>query len=146
MFSKASQNLTKADIYSLEKSIGYALPIDFVNQYLSSNGGVSDKNYFYFEKHDEYLEVSLFIPIAYPSDKLGNLTIEKSYGHLTRAGIPKKYLPFATDWGGNYFSIDLETNDVVLLLMDLGEFTERSVQHLTMGFSHFLDELKEEGE
>ncbi len=73
------------------------------------------------------------------------MTIERSYSNLTSKGIPKNYLPFVLDWGGNYFSIDLETNNIVLLLMDLGPFTDDAVKYLTRGFNNFIDNL-EEGE
>lgn len=98
------------------------------------------------EEDEGFVEVSFFIPINYPSDELGNLDVLNSYLKLTDKGIPKRYLPFAVDWGGNYFAIDLETNEVVLLLMDLGEFTDSSVKHLSSSFLNFINELEEEGD
>ena len=146
MFSKSSNLLTQADIKSLEEIVGYSLPTDFINQYLHFNGGVADKTYFYVEDDDGYVEVSFFIPIKYPSTDLGNIDIATSYSHLVSKRIPNKYLPFAVDWGGNLFSIDLETNKIVLLLMDLGDFTEESIKYLTKGFLNFMKALEEEGD
>lgn len=135
-----------ADITGLEETLGTRLPADFADLYLHANGGVADKSYYYVEEDEGFVEVSFFIPINYPSDELGNLDVFKSYLKLTDKGIPKRYLPFAVDWGGNYFAIDLETNEVVLLLMDLGEFTDSSVKHLSSCFLNFINELEEEGD
>ena len=146
MFTKSSKPLTLADITDLEETLGTRLPADFTNLYLHANGGVADKSYYYVEEDEGFVEVSFFIPINYPSDELGNLDVLNSYLKLTDKGIPKRYLPFAVDWGGNYFAIDLETNEVVLLLMDLGEFTDSSVKHLSSCFLNFINELEEEGD
>lgn len=146
MFSKSSKPLTQADIDSFEEILGYSLPIDFKNQYLNSNGGVADKNYFYVEADEGYVEVSFFIPIKYPSNDLSNMDIATSYSNLVSKGFPKNYLPFAVDWGGNYFSLDLVTNDIVLFLMDLGGFADNSIKYLSKGFLNFINDLEEEGE
>lgn len=135
-----------ADITGLEETLGTRLPADFTDLYLHANGGIADKSYFYVEEDEGFVEVSFFIPINYPSDELGNLDVLNSYLKLTDKGIPKRYLSFAVDWGGNYFAIDLETNEVVLLLMDLGEFTDSSVKHLSSCFLNFINELEEEGD
>lgn len=146
MFSKSSKTLTQADINFFEEILGYSLPIDFKNQYLSSNGGVPDKTYFYVEADEGYVEVSFFIPIKYPSNDLGNMDIATSYKNLVSKGFPKNYLPFAVDWGGNYFSIDLATNNIILFLMDLGEFSDSAIKYLSKGFLNFIDDLEEEEE
>ena len=125
MFTKSSKPLTLADITGLEETLGTRLPADFADLYLHANGGIADKSYFYVEEDEGFVEVSL---------------------KLTDKGIPKRYLSFAVDWGGNYFAIDLETNEVVLLLMDLGEFTDSSVKHLSSCFLNFINELEEEGD
>lgn len=145
MFTKSSHSITMSDIEFLEHSIEQGLPNDFISHYLKNNGGVPNKTYFYVEKDDGYVEVSFFLPIRFDTTELSNMTIERSYSNLTSKGIPKNYLPFALDWGGNYFSIDLETNNIVLLLMDLGLFTDDAVKYLTRGFNNFIDNL-EEGE
>lgn len=146
MISNSSKQLTSEDIISMENDIGYSLPTEFINKYLKFNGGVPDNAYFYVEKDEDFVEISFFIPIKYPSEKLGELEVSKSYHKLNTIGVPKNYLPFAVDWGGNYFSIDLSNSDIVLLLMDLGEFSDESVKYLTTGFENFIDSLEEEGE
>ncbi|WP_404811834.1 SMI1/KNR4 family protein [Capnocytophaga canimorsus] len=130
------------DIELLEKKISKKLPIDFVNQYLLSNGGIPSKTYFYVENDDDYVEISFFIPIKYPSDKLANMIVEESYNKLVQIGMPNYYIPFALDWGGNYFSIDTTNNNVILLLTDLGEFSEKSIKYLSQDFKGFIDNLE----
>ncbi|TXI13129.1 MAG: SMI1/KNR4 family protein [Pedobacter sp.] len=146
MFSKKSQSITQADIDSLEQLIGYKLPIDFISHYLSSNGGISDKSFFYVERDYGYVEIKLFLPIKYPNDSFGDIRIEESYNKLVSIGVPQNYVPFAIDHGGNYFSLDINTNDIVMIYMDLGEVTEEAIRYLTTGFSSFIDNLEEEGE
>lgn len=144
MFSKSSKSLTHKDILDLSDRIGYNLPNDFIEHYEKNNGGVAEDSGFYVAEEDTFVEVSFFLPIKYVNSDLSNMLIESSYENLVAKGVQKKYLPFAIDWGGNYFSINLETNDVVLLLMDLGEFNEEdAVKYLTTGFLNFIDNLEE---
>ncbi len=145
MFSKQSQTITQTEINYLEELIGCTLPKDFTSHYLSSNGGISDKNYFYVERDFGFVEINFFLPLKYPIDSFGDMRIEKSYNKLVDIGVPQ-YLPFAIDFGGNYFALDLTTNDIVMLYMDLGEVTEDAVKYLTTGFSNFIDSLEEEGD
>ena len=60
---------------------------------------------------------------------------------LTSVNVPSHYLPFAVDWGGNYFAIDLQSGNIVLLFMDLGEFTEDCVEYLAESYSEFVENL-----
>ncbi|RIY35307.1 SMI1/KNR4 family protein [Capnocytophaga canis] len=145
MFLKSSKPISQMDIELLEKKISKKLPIDFVNQYLLSNGGIPSKTYFYVENDDDYVEISFFIPIKYPSDKLANMIVEESYNKLVQIGMPNYYIPFALDWGGNYFSIDTTNNNIILLLTDLGEFSEKSIKYLSQDFKDFIDNLETDG-
>lgn len=145
IFLKSSKPISQMDIELLEKKISKKLPIDFVNQYLLSNGGIPSKTYFYVENDDDYVEISFFIPIKYPSDKLANMIVEESYNKLVQIGMPNYYIPFALDWGGNYFSIDTTNNNIILLLTDLGEFSEKSIKYLSQDFKDFIDNLETDG-
>lgn len=146
MISKSSSKLAKSNITSLEKFVGYCVPTDLSDFYLFSNGGVPDKSHFYIEKDDDFVEISLFIPILYTNDDLGGMSVELSYKYLTKIGIPHKYLPFGVDWGGNYFSLDLETGNIVLLLMDLGDFSDKCIKYIAHNFSSFINNLQEHEE
>ncbi len=82
MFSKKSLDITKEDIRHLERVVGCSLPADFINHYLSGNGGVSEKNYFYVEDNDGYVEISFFLPILPESNNLEDMSIGTTYKDL----------------------------------------------------------------
>lgn len=54
-------------------------------------------------------------------------------------------LPFAMDWGGNLFCMNVETEDIYIIYLDLGEVNESngSIRFLINGFSNFLNNLEE---
>lgn len=143
-FLRSSISLVQADIVSVEETIGYNLPVDFKKQYLNSNGGIASKNYFYVEADEGCVEISFFIPIKYPSERLGNMEIITTWNNLVAKGLIKNYLPFAVDWGGNYFALDLISGNIVLLLMDMGELTDSTIKYLANDFLHFVDNLEED--
>ncbi|WP_289630235.1 SMI1/KNR4 family protein [Bacteroides sp.] len=144
MCIRTAKKITQTNIEALEKTIKNKLPFEFKNFYLNSNGGVPIKKYFYIEKDDNFVEISFFIPIFYTTSDLGELNIESTYQELIKKNIPNIYLPFAVDWGGNYFALNLETGNVILLLMDLGDFTNKCIKYLSSSFSSFLEKLQNE--
>ena len=144
MFIKTAQAIVQEDIANLERITGHKLPKEFASQYLTFNGGVPDKALFCdAEDEEDGYEISFYLPVKYYSDDLGEMKIEKSYAKLTSVNVPLHYLPFAVDWGGNYFAIHLKTEEVVLLLMDLGEFTEDCIEYLAPNYSEFVENLIE---
>ena len=109
---------------------------------ITFNGGIPDKSLFCdTEDEEEGYEISFYLPIKHYSDDLGEMKIEKSYAKLTSVNVPSHYLPFAVDWGGNYFAIDLQSGNIVLLFMDLGEFTEDCIEYLAESYSEFVENL-----
>lgn len=143
VITNSSSRLTKDNIVSLEKLVEYCVPTDFEDFYLLSNGGIADKTYFYIDKDDDFVEISQFIPISYVNDILGGMSIESSYKKLIEIGFPENFLPFGVDWGGNYFSLDLENGNIVLLLMDLGNFNDKCIKYIAPCFSDFINNLQE---
>ena len=146
LIEKSLLNISNDNIVSLENLVGYSIPQDFVNFYLLSNGGIANNPYFYIEYEDNYVEISLFLPIYYTDEKLGGINIETSYKHLIQSGFPNKFLPFGIDWGGNFFALDLETGKIVLLLMDLGPFTDNCVKYIASCFSDYINNLVKSGD
>lgn len=57
--------------------------------------------------------------------------------------IPEKYLPFANDSGGNVFCINLDSKEIVLVYLDLGEVTNRCIKFLANSFTEFINNLEE---
>lgn len=124
----------------MEATLGFALPQQFKAFYLRHDGGVPSRAYVFAEAIEDFIEINIFSSLWH---KLPNReTIEEDYQDLTsRKVLPACYLPFATDWGGNLFCLQLATQQVVFILMDLGEFTEDCVSPLTLSFDAFLDSL-----
>ena len=65
MFEEVGKALTRADIAEIEVNLGLAFPEDFVEHYLSYNGGRPTKPFFYSEEEDIETEVQVFLPLKY---------------------------------------------------------------------------------
>ncbi|MFP3917107.1 SMI1/KNR4 family protein [Lysinibacillus telephonicus] len=140
MFIECSNQLTISDLNDVETKLGFNLPQQLKKHYLKYNGGVPVKPCYYAQDIDVETEIAEFSPIKY---KNGSGLLEERYlDFINRDALPKKYLPFANDWGGNLFCIDLEDESVVLIWMDLGEVTERSVNFLSNSFDNFINNLE----
>ena len=140
----SSKKLSKEDIIEFQKNLTVNLPEYFYDFYNANNGGVVSKNSFYINVEDSYVEVSFFIPIKYKLDKLGDVIIETSYQTLINKNVLIPiYVPFAVDWGGNYFCINTNNDSVVLVLADLGVFAEKNIKFLSNNFYDFINHLEE---
>ncbi|MGI4736998.1 MAG: SMI1/KNR4 family protein [Janthinobacterium lividum] len=143
--SHSAQQLTLNDIAQAEAIMGIELPPQFKEFYLRHNGGVPSKAYVFDDNIEDFIETSVFSSLRYklPDSE----TLEEDYQNLTgRDVLPALYLPFANDWGGNLFCLNLSTQQVVFILMDMGEFTEDCVSIIALSFDTFLDSLVSEAE
>lgn len=149
MFNKCAKKITIKDIQQVENLIHLSFPKDFTEHYLKYNGGIPSKAYFYMEPYDTFAEISSFKSIKF-KDELGDPRIEDTYQNLSikKNIIPKNMLPFAIDWGGNLFCINVDTEDIYIIYLDLGEVNEinGSIRFLINGFNHFLNSLEENGD
>ncbi len=110
------QELSNADLDSLEVLLGGKVPLEFRRLYLASNGGYIDDS-----QEGNALLLAGFVPIKY-----GRIPMELAYKELTR-DFPqmKGRVPFAFDEGGNYFLLTLaegEQGEVGLWIMDTEEY------------------------
>lgn len=113
-FSGSSSAITAADLDHLESAIGKALPPPFRNHYLKYNGGTPERTYWQDEDFEEPIEVSVFKPISE-----GESTVLSTYQlMLKKKVIPAHLLPFANDWGGNFFCLNLDTGAVSYFTTD----------------------------
>jgi cell wall assembly regulator SMI1 len=145
--TNSSKKLSKEDIEEFKNKVNINLPKEFYSFYEQHNGGIPEKNSFYIENEDSYVEISFFMPIKNKIEKLGNVSIENSYHLLIdRNVLLPNYLPFAVDWGGNYFCINHEDDSIVLVFADMGVFAKKNVRLLTYGFNVFLNHLHEKEE
>jgi len=145
MFSGVSKKITLSNVQEIEAKLSIKLPEQLVKHYLRFNGGVPEKTFFYSEISDIETNVKLFVPLQYVNEEYTSCTLEDTYLDFIQRGIiPVKYLPFAYDWGGNVFCVDLKLGYVVIIWMDIGEVTENSIKLLANDFREFLDNLGDE--
>lgn len=143
MFSMMSKKLTIEDIRKIEVQIGLKLPLQLVEHYLQYNGGVPDRTYFYSEEADIETNVQTFLPFRYVNE-IG-ITIEDRYvDYRNRKIMPEKLLPFASDAGGNKFCIDIETGQIYIVWLDLGEVTKDCIVFLAEDFNEFMNKLDDD--
>ncbi|ASE60799.1 SMI1/KNR4 family protein [Chryseobacterium indologenes] len=141
-FEKTSAKITIDDIQSFEKSLKIKLPEDFKEHYLKYNGGIPDNKCFYMQAFDTFVEISRFFSIKNVDEK--GQKIEDVYTNLAikQDILQPHYLPFAKDWGGNLFCINLKLNDIFILYLDMGVVEKGSIRFLTRGFENFIEMLE----
>lgn len=113
-FSGSNPAITAADVDHLESVIGKKLPAPFRNHYLKYNGGTPERTYWQADDFEEPVEVSVFKPIVG-----GESTVLSTYQlMLKKKVLPEHLLPFANDWGGNFFCLNLDTGAVSYFTTD----------------------------
>ncbi|KOP80179.1 hypothetical protein AMS59_01895 [Lysinibacillus sp. FJAT-14745] len=142
MFYKCSFQLTREDIEEVEMLLSFQLPQELKDHYLQYNGGLPKDPCFFEEQSGLETRVHVFLPMKYRNN-IG-YTLEEGYlDFKNRNIIPQKYLPFANDAGGNIFCIDLDSKQVVLIYLDLGEVTDGCIKFLANSFMEFINNLEE---
>jgi cell wall assembly regulator SMI1 len=143
MFSGTSKELLMEDIQEIESKLKLTLPEQLVKHYLEFNGGIPDKSDFYSEEADMETSISTFLPMMY--DDGINSTLEENYLYFQeREIVPENLMPFAIDWGGNQFCIDLENGQVFIVWLDLGEVNEDAIRFIANDFDEFINGLESE--
>lgn len=113
-FSDDEGAITPGDLDHLESAIGKQLPPPFRNHYLKYNGGIPERTYWLSEDFDEPLEVAAFKQLADSPSSL--LSTYRSM--LKKQVIPAHLLPFANDWGGNFFCLNLDSGSISYFTTD----------------------------
>jgi len=142
MFEKASKALTREDIAEIERSLGLAFPEDFAEHYLSYNGGIPTKPFFYSEEEDIETEIQVFLPFKYRFCDIPVGTAEEKYLLLKgKSPLMASYFPFANDYGANPICVNLEDGGVYIAYMDLGELEDRCFHRIAGSFREFVGAL-----
>jgi cell wall assembly regulator SMI1 len=145
MFEKMGKALTRADIGEIEVNLGLTFPEDFVGHYLSYNGGIPAKPFFYSEEEDIETEVQVFLPLKNQCCDIPIETAEKKYLLFKeKSPLMTSYFPFANDYGANPICINLEDGGVYIVYMDLGELEDRCFHCLAESFLDFVEGLSED--
>ena len=113
-FSNDEAAISPSDLDNLESVIGKKLPAPFRDHYLRYNGGVPERTYWLSEAFDEPLEVAAFKPLANASATL----LSNYQSMLQKQVIPAHLLPFANDWGGNFFCLNLDSGAISYFTTD----------------------------
>ncbi|TKI50954.1 SMI1/KNR4 family protein [Lysinibacillus mangiferihumi] len=142
MFYCCSSQLTQKDLEEVEILLNLQLPLELKEHYLQYNGGVPNNPCFFEENSGLETRVHVFLPLKF-NNNLG-YTLEKGFlDFKSKKIIPEKYLPFANDAGGNVFCINLDSKEIVLVYLDLGEVTNRCIKFLANSFTEFINNLEE---
>ena len=95
--------------------MGFIFPDEMKYLYLRCNGGFPERNCWEYEE-GEFHSIHGFIPIKYATGSRG--CIEDVYKKLVSKNLlPKTFMPFARDPGGNYFCTE-EKGKVYFYAMD----------------------------
>lgn len=141
-FGNKGKKLTENDIKEIEEMLQISIPRQLADHYLNCNGGTPEDNFLYSELSDIEISIQSFLPMKY-KDEIG-FTVESMYANfVNKKVIPAQYLPFAIDYGGNLFCMDLNTNEIVIIWMDQGEVTENEIHVLFPSFDEFLAALEQ---
>lgn len=144
MFKKMGKTLTRADIKAIEAKLGFAFPDDFVEHYLSYNGGIPTKSFFYSAEKDIETEIQVFLPLKYQCCDIHIKTAEEKYLLFKeKSPLMKSYFPFANDYGANPICVNLEDGKIYIVYMDLGELNDNCFHRIAENFSDFAESLSE---
>jgi cell wall assembly regulator SMI1 len=122
-FTQCEKRLTEADLETIEKMLGIRLPDDMKRHYLHFNGGKPERSLWVYPggEYDD-IEVRDFIPMRY-AKKFGDDPAFTAEGRAregwSETKLPARLFPFAFDWGGNYFCVDLEHATVNYFVRDV---------------------------
>ena len=125
--------------------LGIHFPQSFIDHYLTYNGGIPSKPFFYSEETDIETEIQLFLPLRYTFDNIDIKTIGEKYIFLKQKSLlMTDYLPFANDYGANQICINLDNGRIYIVYMDNGEIEQKSFKYLASDFSEFVRGLSAE--
>ncbi|SHL26266.1 SMI1/KNR4 family protein [Flavobacterium chilense] len=150
LFINTAKSIDENDIKEFEKQLDIILPDEIKKHYLKYNGGFPVKERFYMKDYDTYTSINGFMPIKYHFDNIDDWTMEEVYlnFNITKGILPKNFLAFASDYGGNKFCINIESKKIFLIYMDLGNPMENpnAIRKICSNFDKFIKNLEEEEE
>lgn len=152
-FTDCEKSLAPKDFSSIEQDLGIFLPSDLKGHYLKFNGGTPEKSVWRDPSGEwDENEVRDFFPFLYFQVKQDDpdFTINgRAKEEWAEGKLPKNLLPFAIDWGGNYFCLDLQSGGIFFFLRDVwSENLSReqnwaaNTRFVTDAFGKFVDGLE----
>lgn len=145
------KNILISDIQFVEKNLNYSFPEEFIDHYLSFNGGIPLRTWWKSNDDFEPIELASFKPFKYNklTDNKPLSLIDGCYHEMVKKNvIPQNLIPFGNDWGGNYFCLNKDDNSVVFYTTDsfrpdlsMSENHVLSQKKLASSFKEFIDGL-----
>lgn len=145
-FRDVSKKLTPVDLAVVESALKIVLPDPVKSHYLEYNGGAPERTCWELES-GEALCITDFLPMMYAFED--GRTMESVYlKGLKRNFLVKGLVPFANDWGGNYFCFDDEGR---VYFYSIDNWSDRrstednkraATKFLLPSFAEFIDRLK----
>jgi hypothetical protein len=148
-FEKCFPSLSGSEISLIENKFQISFTKELKEHYLFCNGG-RPKRKCWEENGWEPVCLKSFLPIipeGRSEDEFGlsnNLQAALTGLLLDGPHIPQEFIPFAEDWGGNYFCQDMDSGYVYFFSMDCGDDFERGKRYLTKTLTDFINNLVEE--
>lgn len=147
-FSECEARLTEEDLVEVERTFNVMIHAELRRHYLFCNGGTPEKTC-WTESGWEPTCLVFFLSIRprFSTDASfagGNSLQDTLTDLLDGPHIPPGLVPFAQDWGGNYFCIDGETGGIYFYAMDSGDDFEHGKRYLIDSLKAFIDRLVKE--
>jgi hypothetical protein len=144
-FSNVREKITAAEIAEAGTALGVVIPDEVVRHYVEHNGGTPARPCWQSDDFEPAC-ISQFLPIKHATT--GGLSVEKSYRNGVEKGfLPRGLVPFAVDWGGNYFCFD-EDGGVYFFAVDAWsddlsneDNQKEATRFLSRSFKTFVDTL-----
>jgi hypothetical protein len=120
--------------------LGFNLQVVVRDFYLSINGGSPEP--YVFEDQNIDTIVAEFLPLK--SERKGTVLV--SYKRLVceKKLVPRHFLPFAVDGGGDYFFVDCSTLDGQVYFYRSDSISSERLVNLNLAFKQFWSSLKVE--
>ena len=153
VFVDSEKPLTDDDLKRAEKRLGVHFPDDFSRFYKDHNGGDPNRTVFRdFYGEIEDIEISGFMSILYRrefSDSPDFTLDGRAQAEWTSNKVPRTLLPFAMDWGGNYFCLGLDDGRVYYYVFDTWDEHLSAEENFAVNstaiapsFGYFIDHLQ----
>jgi hypothetical protein len=145
-FSDGEKPLAEADFVKIEKKLNAKLPDAMKKLYAASNGGMPSPCMWVDATGAlGEMEIFHFLPFLYIKGraKAEHLIIDGIALNSWKEGtLPRELLPFAADIDGNFFCINLGSEDIVHFTTDDGEAVQKgTIRKLNDSFSDFIQSI-----
>ena len=150
-FRNCATAISDADLDAAEASLGFVLPAQFRQHYLTYNGGNPELSIFPGDDLNEPVEVAAFYPIKNNTpafDTKNSLLVEHYRWMCGKDVIPSSLLPFGHDPGGNFICLNVPDGGVVFYATDsfdpdisMTENHAKVQRRLADSFEEFMDQL-----